>query len=390
LSAANISGQGSVTATALINNLLVTKSGTFTVQLPQLTLSTLTLPATALSYGASATVEVSVLDANGNLYTAQDVVVTFVSTQSLSGRASINSPITTVNGKATTTYTAISNSGVDTITASISGSSKTGTITVNPLSTSAIQFVSALPGQIGLKGINNGFPEMSIVTFKVINSAGQPDSNKSVSFDLDTSVGGITLSGITNVTPTSGTGSTDSSGLVKVNVQSGTIATSVRVTATITGTTIRTQSDQLVIASGLPAQDTMSIALNNQNSESWNVDGVTVSVTARLADHFKNPVKGTAVTFTTSGGSIDPTCTTDATGACTVTWRSQNPRPLAFNAITNPGGPARAGQVMILAYAIGEEDFLDSDGNGLAAGSCTAVPDGTGLPPFQKCGEFND
>lgn len=390
LTASNTSGQGSVTVTGLINNVLISKTSTFTVQLPQLSLSALTVPSTAIGYGASASIEVTVLDANLALYTAQDVNVTFNSTESSLGRASINSPIRTVNGKATTTYTAITNSGTDTITASIAGSSKTATISVIPLSTSAIQFVSALPAQIGLKGANNGFPEMSKVTFKVINSAGLPDANKGVSFSLDTSVGGITLSGITNITDTTGTGSTDSQGLVSVNVQSGTIATSVRVTATVTGTSIRTQSDQLVIASGLPAQDTMSISLTNLNSESWNVDGVQVTVTARLADHFKNPVKGTAITFTTSGGSIDPTCSTDATGACSVIWRSQNPRPLAVSG-SNPGGPPLSGQVMILAHAIGEEDFSDSDGNGLAGGSCaSAIVDGTGLSPSRKCGEFSD
>ena len=391
LAAPSTSGQGSVTATGLINNILITKTATFTVQLPQLSLSSITVPATAIGYGASTSIEVSVLDANSALYTAQDVDVTFSSTESSLGHASINSPIRTVNGKATTTYTAITNSGSDTITASISGSSKTASISVTPLSTSSIQFVSALPAQIGLKGSNNSFPELSKVTFKVINSAGLADPNKGVTFSLDTSVGGITLSGITNTTPTTGTGSTDSQGLVSVNVQSGTIATSVSVTATVTGTSIRTQSAQLVIASGLPAQDSMSISLSDLNSESWNVDGVQVSVTARLADHFRNPVKGTAITFTTSGGSIDPTCTTDINGACTVTWRSQNPRPLAYNIVTNLGGPPLSGQVMILAHAIGEEDFLDSDGNGLAGGSCaSAIVDGTGLSPIRHCGEFSD
>jgi hypothetical protein len=175
-----------------------------------------------------------------------------------------------------------------------------------------------------------------------------------------------------------------------VFVNSGTIATSVRVTATVTGTTISTQSDQLVVATGLPAQDAMSISSTNLNSESWDYDGTTLTVTARMGDHFKNPVKGVAVYFTTSGGNIDPYCTTDITGACSVTWRSQAPRPYAYNASTNPVGPPRNGQATILAYAVGEEGFLDSNGNGVADGSCAPIPDGTGLLPSRQCGEFTD
>jgi len=390
LTAGTVSGQGSVTATASINNKAVIKSATYSVQLPTLTLSTITVPTTAISYGASATVSVSVLDANGAVYKDQDVFVTFTSTQTAAGTASINSPIKTVGGVATTTYTAISFSGTDTITASISGSSKTATISVNPLSTSSIQFISASPAQIGLSGVSNGLPEISKVTFEVVDSAGNPKPNVGVSFSLNTNVGGITLTGITNTSTTTGTGSTDSKGMVSVNVLSGTIATSVRVTATVTGTTISTQSDELVIATGLPAQDAMSISLSNMNSESWETDGITVTATARLADHFKNPVSGVSVYFTTSGGSIDPYCITGTTGACSVTWRSQAPRPLLYNVTTNPDGPPRSGQVTILAYAIGEEGFLDSNGNGVADGSCTPITDGTGLAPSRTCGEFTD
>jgi hypothetical protein len=396
LVAGTVSGQGSVTATASISNKVISKSGTFTVQLPTLKLSAITVPSSPISYGASTSVQVSVLDANGVLYTAQDVFVTFTSTQAAANAATINSPIKTVNGVATTTYTAITNSGIDTVTASIAGSSQTAAITVNPLSTSAIQFISATPTQIGLQGVNNGLPELSKVIFKVIDSSGQPKPNVGVSFSLNTAVGGITLSGITNTSPTTGTGSTDSTGQVAVFVNSGTIATTVRVTATVTGTTISTQSDQLVIATGLPAQDAMSVSVSNMNSESWDIDGVPVTVTARLADHFKNPVNGVAVYFTTSGGSIDPYCITNSTGACSVTWRSQAPRPQGkidpiTNLVVNPDGPPRSGQATILAYAVGEEGFLDSNGNGVADGSCAApIPDGTGLPPMRQCGEFQD
>src|SRR6185369_13293017 len=81
-------------------------------------------------------------------------------------------------------------------------------------------------------------------------------------------------------------------------------------------------------------------------------------VTARLSDHFHNPVPdGTAVSFTTNGGSIQPSCTT-INGACSVTWTSQNPRPFV------PG--INVGRATIHAYAVGEEAFVDLNGNGVA------------------------
>ena len=70
-----------------------------------------------------------------------------------------------------------------------------------------------------------------------------------------------------------------------------------------------------------------------------------------LADRFNNPVPdGTAVTFTTEGGSIDGGCTTN-NGQCSVMFRSQNPRPAD-------------GRITVLATATGEESFTDANGNG--------------------------
>lgn len=185
----------------------------------------------------------------------------------------------------------------------------------------------------------------------MLDSAGSARPNTTVDFALNTTIGGITLS--------ASSGSTGSDGTVSVQVNSGTFATPVRVTATIRGTTISTQSEQLVISTGLPAQDGFSISIANLSPEAWSIDGVTTTVTARLSDHFHNPVPdGTTVYFTTSGGSVDPSCTTTS-GACTVTWRSQNPRPYAPNAF-------KTGRAVILAYSIGEEAFVDLNGNGLA------------------------
>jgi hypothetical protein len=366
LTAGATSGQGQVTASATVDNKQVTKTGLFSVSLPPLKLSAIELGLTPLSYGGSTSVKVTVQDLSGTTYTGQEVDVTFTSTQTALGKATINSPVRTVNGVATTTYQASTVTGTDTITASITGSSVTSSLSVNPLAASAISFVSASPVNIGLKGMGGaGILETSKVTFKVIDTAGQPKMNQQVDFALNTTVGGLSLS--------SSSASSANDGTVYVFVQAGIIATTVRVTATLAGITprIATQSDQLVVSTGVPAQDGFSISIETLNPETWNTDGVIDKVTVRLSDHFHNPVPdGTAVYFTTSGGSIQPSCIT-VSGACTVNWTSQNPRPQG--SIT----PAQnKGRAVILAYAVGEESFLDLNGNGVAdAGEFTDTPE---------------
>lgn len=348
LAAGSIAGQGQISANSTYEGKSHVTTGNFQVSPPPLTLSPITLGLALLSYGGSTSVSVTVKDANGVLYTALDVDVVFTSTQTALGKATINSPVRTVNGVATTTYQALTVAGTDSITASITGSSVTSSLSVNSLAASAISFISATPTNIGLKGMGGlGILETSRVTFKVIDTAGQPKANQQVDFTLNTTVGGLSLS--------STSASSASDGTVSIFVQAGTIATPVRVTATLRGTIplIATQSDQLVVSTGVPAQDGFSVAIETLNPEAWNTDGVVDKVTARLSDHFHNPVPdGTAVSFTTSGGSIQPSCTTVA-GACSVNWISQAPRPLN-------------GRARILAYAVGEEAFLDLNGNGLA------------------------
>jgi hypothetical protein len=350
LTAGQNAGQGQVTATATVDNTQVSKSGLFSINLPPLTLSPITLGLSSLSFGGSTSVSVTVKDANGAAFT-QAVDVVFTSAQAVLGKATINSPVRTVNGVATTTYQASTATGTDTITASISGSNVTATLTINPLSASAITFVSATPVNIGLKGMGGvGILETSKVTFRVLDVAGQPKANQQVDFVLNTTVGGLALTAIS--------GSSGADGTVSTTVQAGTIATPVRVTATLRGITptIATQSDQLVVSTGVPAQDGFSIAIETLNPECFNIDGIIDRVTARLSDHFHNPVPdGTAVSFTTSGGSIQPSCTTIG-GACSVNWTSQDPRPIAPS----------SGRAVILAYAVGEEAFIDLNGNGVA------------------------
>lgn len=363
LQAGNVSGPGLITATGTVNGKQIVQTATYNVSLPTLTLSPITLGLSSISFGGSTSVSVTVKDAIGNTFTSQSVEVSFSSVQATAGKATITSKVNTVNGIATATYKANTNTGVDTITASISGSSVTADITVNSLNAQSISFISATPKNIGLKGMGGlGITETSNVVFKVLDTSGQPKANQQVDFALNTTLGGLSL--------TASSASSDASGLVSTTVQAGVIATPVRVTASLRGVNpvISTQSDQLVVSTGVPAQDGFSVAIATLNPECYGIDGVTDQVTVRLSDHFHNPVPdGTAVTFTSNGGSIQPSCTT-TNGACSVTWTSQNPRP-AVPTINK-------GRVTILAYAIGEEAFVDLNGNGVAdAGEFTDDPE---------------
>jgi len=302
-----------------------------------------------LSAGGSTSITASLVDDQGSSFlTATDV--SFSSICIGSNLASVISPVTSNSGVAITTYTAQGCTGNDTITASadVNGSTISANVTVNILSATlgSIEFVSSVPSNIALKGMGGaGQSETSIVTFRVLDTAGNPIGNQSVTFTLNTTVGGLQFS------PGTGTATSGSDGLIQTIIQSGTVATPVRVTATVDSTGISTQSDQLVVTTGIPDNNSFSLSAETLNPEAWIIDGVQVPITARLADRFNNPVPdGTTVLFTTEGGSIGGSCQTVA-GACSVNWVSQDPRPAD-------------GRVTIYATAVGEESFTDQNGNG--------------------------
>jgi hypothetical protein len=127
--------------------------------------------------------------------------------------------------------------------------------------------------------------------------------------------------------------------------------------ALVSNPAVQTDSAVLAIASGRPAQARASLSIEALAIEGFNTDGTETNVTMSLADRQGNPVPdGTAVNFVTSGGvMIPPTCTTGVVpgdSRCTVKIRSQNPRVIAHR-----------GRVQILAYAAGEEDFVDANFN---------------------------
>lgn len=325
----------------------------------------------SLSAGGSTSITATIVDDSGTLYT-EAAEIHFASACIADNRASITSPASTITGSVTTNYVATGCAGDDEITATTRVNNQTltarGTVDVQPAALGAVQFVSATPQVIALKGTGGaGLQETSTVIFKVVDETGGLIRDASVEFSLDTAVGGLSL------TPSEGV--SDANGQVQTIVQSGSVATPVRVTARVVGTTVSTQSDMLSVGTGIPDQDSFSLSASALAPEALDIDGEKVTVTAHLSDRYNNPVPdGTAVSFITEGGTIQPSCQT-VNGFCSVTWTSTNPRPdrdvSQVDGLTTPRagvaplGQPYSGRATILAYAIGEESFIDRNGNGV-------------------------
>ena len=365
-----------ITVSAKANNIaapatqvqVVAGSGSVTVQMGSgtgaaFTAGTIAVSNPNLSAGGSTSLQIVLQQSDGTLYT-QAATITFSSACAAQGQATLTPTVTTTSGIATATYTASGCATSDTITATTTIGTRqlsaSGKVNVAQAAIGSISFVSANPALISLKGIGStALPERSTVTFKVLDAGGSPRSGATVNFMLNTAVGGVSLLTMT--------AQSDAQGNVSTIVQSGTVATPVRVTATVQGVSPP-------ISTGIPQQASFSLAVLCPNVEAWVIDGVQVPVTARLADRFSNPVPdGTSVSFHTEGGSIAATCqtaTVSGNSSCTVNWTRQNPR-----APRDPGLPLctlpavagtcdRPGRSSLLAIAIGEESFVDANGNG--------------------------
>jgi len=311
-----------------------------------------------ISAGGTLGLSVDLVDENDDLI-ATPIPVTFTSNCVQNSSASIDESVISINGTASSTFADISCAGTtgtdDVLIASIAVNNITSTasetITINGEQLGSIEFVSAEPTSIVLKGTGGlNKQETSTLTFKVKSQLGNVLAQQEVSFSLSTSVGGISLS--------RASGFTNSQGLITTQVSSGTVPTAVRVTASASmdfnGETVevQSQSDLLSINTGLPEQRSMTIAATVLNPEADNISGEESSITVWLSDNFHNPVPdGTTVNFTTEGGNIEASCST-INGSCSVLWTSSDPR-VADHRVT------------ILATALGHETFFDTNGNNI-------------------------
>lgn len=270
------------------------------------------------------------------------------------GRATLTpTSVSTTTGRAVFTYRddgcgAVATS--DTVQVSVTGTTITGSLplTLTPPQVSSIAFVTSSPETIFLKG--SGYVENSNVKFRVNDANGKGVPEQLVEFDLTTFTGGLLLDG----GQTKVSKRTDSNGEVIVRVNSGTVPTPVRVKATLSGSSISTVSSSLSVAVGLPSQLNFSLSVGTLNMEGYDIDGVANTFNIIASDRLGNPVPdGTAINFVSESGQVQATRQTELVNGlarATANYVSAAPRPID-------------GRFTVVSYVLGEESFLDVNGN---------------------------
>ena len=222
-------------------------------------------------------------------------------------------------------------------------STATPTVTNTALAPRSIVFVSAQPGNIGVKG--SGLPEQSALAFRVTDALARPIPNALVHFSL-LSLGGETIEPID--------ATSNDNGIVQTILSSGNRATAVRVTATAIGfPSVTTQSTAVNIVGGAPSANRFSMAAQFRNIAGRVTFGLRDVVSVFANDRFGNAVlPGTAVNFQSDGGSL-------------VDITATNPQGVASATLVSDGQVPPNGVVTVLAYTRGEKAFTDLNGNGV-------------------------
>lgn len=223
----------------------------------------------------------------------------------------------------------------------------TGNLGIDLAPATNLLFVDALPTTIFLDG--SGGATQSVVKFRLVNASNSALQGQNILLELRDLAGGIPKISMDTVGNTASViKTTDSSGQVSVPVFSGTVPTNVTVKASlVSNPVITTTSAVLAIASGRPAQSRTSLSVEKLSIEGADVIGVETQVTMSLADRQGNPVPdGTAVNFVTENGVMIPAVCTTVNSRCSSTLHSGYPPPID-------------GLVSVLAYAAGEEEFVD-------------------------------
>lgn len=347
----------------------------------------MTATPSTMTTGTTSSIKATVTtSAGGNV--ADGTVVSF--TLSSSAMGTISSQATTSNGVASVTFTASTVPGTVTVTAKIGSLSATAVIIISAPATGNVEFVSASPQKIGIKG--SGQASTSTIKFLVKDINGNPAiDGTSVSFVMVGPGGGKLPSaggeyiGDPDTTPTTASASTVS-GYTSTTLNSGSVAGTVTLAASVTsGSQVFSASSSAIsIGGGLPSASHFNIATTKVNLPGLVWSNKTADISAFIADRFGNfnVLTGTSVSFYAEAGAIDSSNVTDEAGITTVKFRTQWPMPVNvtpavagdsvsnafFNGLSEPSATTynpRDGWATILATVQGEEGFEDINGNGI-------------------------
>ena len=296
---------------------------------------------------------------NGAAATSNSVSVTF---NTACGVVSPASALVNAAGRASAVIqtTSTGSCTVDATASGVTTRPTNYTVTVPPIT--GLQFLSSSPSliyQSGSAGVTT-----SLVTFKVLDSLAAGVQGVEVTANLTNTDGGINFCG----SPSTASSGVD--GTVTFSICAGTLPATVQVRAALTNTpAVSTRSNLLTVQTGLPTQRFFDISASQLNfyaggyfTSKFNGNSTAISVFA--ADRQGNPVpNGTKIVFVSEGGQINSggvsSCLITA-GRCSVDLIGQDYRPLGSSA---PGGDPRPGRVTVLAYADGEESFIDANFN---------------------------
>ena len=225
----------------------------------------------------------------------------------------------TVSGQSATAQKAIA----------ITSAPSTGVVDPQVLA-NALNFLDTNPADksIVLAGSGgNGRSESATLRFRVVDKNNSPVKGAAVSFNV------IPSNDVTLNIPSA---TSDSEGVVVTTVASKNVATAVVVRATVTGKSITSQSDQLLVTTGVATQAGFDLSASKFNLNAA-ITGDSSDIMVRIVDANGNPVAdGVPVVFTTNFGAIGSSsrggCVT-ANGACKVVYAVQDPRPLDGDAI---------------------------------------------------------
>lgn len=337
-------GADYVTASADLSSSTLSTRTAFSVSSVAVTLASVApSPASIDAYGASV-ISVDVSGASSSV----PVTVNFSSTCAAAAKAILSPSSVLVTGTtAAITYQDKGCGTTDRITAVMAGTSqqKQADLIVKAPVAQSLEFVSASPDKICLAG--SGCSSSAVVSFRLKDQFGNPVAGREITFVLD----------IPNVADLSLTSAkTNSSGIAEVAVAAKAVPSPVRVHAAVAldgGGALSTVSNVLAINAGLPTQNAVSFSATTYNIDGLHQDGVESIIRVQLNDRFGNPVPdGTSVSFVSEGASVIPARCTTASGVCPTKFISSNYRPAN-------------GRVTVVAFAQGEESFVDTDGNNL-------------------------
>ena len=293
LKSSTVTGRSTVTAREATSGLSATTAVSFVAGAA----SALTVSAApgTVGPGGQSTISAVVTDANGNRVTGEPVTLSFTANASGATLASFNLT-TDTNGQASSTYTAGSSAGADTVKGQLaSGLAQSASINVSAV----VKPVNGV--SLALGNASPAVNSTSSITATVVDANNNPLQGIAVNFQA--TAGSI---------PASGT--TDSSGRVTVTFTAPSNTGPVTIRASAAGIYA---SQTATVVAGAVSSVVVSLAPNTV------APGRATSVSAQVADANGNAIANRTVQFSssTSVGSFSATsATTDASGVATVTF----------------------------------------------------------------------